>query len=225
VFKDIKGGRARSVPAPDSAILRSEAVTASRQSILRVTGVAEECSRRSEGTGFVFADDYVMTNAHVVAGINDARVQGERGAAKAARVVLFDPKVDVAVLHVPGLDVPPLEFAGSASSGDSAVVAGYPEDGPFSAIPARVRDEIIAVGRDIYERGNVRREVYAIRADVRPGNSGGPLLAPDGDVYGVVFAAAADDPETGYALTAAEVQGPATTGRTRTARVDTGDCR
>ena len=38
---------------------------------------------------------------------------------------------------------------------------------------------------------------------VEPGNSGGPLLSPDGTVYGVVFAAAVGMPDTGFALTAA----------------------
>jgi S1-C subfamily serine protease len=225
VFADIRGGRARSVPAPDQAVLRSRAVTSSRDSVVRITGTARACDRRSEGTGFVYAREYVMTNAHVVAGVRDARVEGDGGSPRAARVVLFDPQRDVAVLHVPGLDLAPLDFAGTANSGDSAVVAGYPEDGPFTAVAARVRDEIVAVGRDIYERGSVRRKVYSLRAKVRPGNSGGPLLSTDGDVYGVVFAAAADDPDTGYALTAGEVQPSATSARTLTATVGTGDCR
>ncbi len=225
VFADIRGSQARSVPAPDQAVLRSRAVTSSRDSVVRITGLAPECDSRSEGTGFVYAPGYVMSNAHVVAGVRDPRVEDGRGKRHDARVVLFDPQRDVAVLHVPGLDLKPLEFAGAASSGDTAVVAGFPEDGPFTAVAARVRDQIVAVGRDIYERGSVRRQVYSLRVRVRPGNSGGPLLSPTGDVYGLVFAAAADDPETGYALTADEVRPSATSARTLTAEVGTGDCR
>ncbi|MDQ1710214.1 MAG: hypothetical protein QOG49_1599 [Frankiaceae bacterium] len=224
VFAQLKSGGARPVAVPDPAVAGSRAVVASRRSIVRVTGLADKCSQRVEGSGFVYADDYVMTNAHVVAGVRDSRVTAESGQAKKATVVLFDPERDIAILHVEHLGLPPLDFAGTARSGDSAVVAGFPEDGPFNAVPARVRDELTALGRDIYERSNVRRQVYAVRAKVLPGNSGGPLLATDGRVYGVVFASAADDPDTGYALTAGEVSSAATLGRRRTQPVATGAC-
>lgn len=224
VFTDIGRGRGRTVAAPDPKVLSSRAVVTARSRVLKVTGIARACARQLEGTGFVYADRYVMTNAHVVSGVREPRVEIERGEDLPARVVLFDPKRDVAVLYVPDLRLKPLEFAGDAKSGDSAVVAGYPENGPFTAVAARVREEIVAVGRDIYERGTVRREVYSLRARVRPGNSGGPLLAPDGRVYGVIFAAAADDPDVGYALTADEVASSAAAGRRRTASVSTGRC-
>ena len=224
VFAGIHGDRSRPVAAPDKAVLTSTAVVSSRRSIVRVTGIAKACSRRVEGTGFVYAEDYVMTNAHVVAGVVDAQVTPDRGRARAARVVLFDPKRDVAVLYVGRLGLAPLTFAGPAAADTSAVVAGYPQDGPFGAVAARVRDQLTAVGRDIYERGKIRREVYSIRARVLPGNSGGPLLSSEGKVFGVVFASAADDPETGYALTAGEVAASATQGRRSTAAVGTAGC-
>jgi S1-C subfamily serine protease len=141
-----------------------------------------------------------------------------------ATVVLYDPDRDVAVLAVPGLDVAPLAFAPAARTGDGAVVVGYPQDGPFRADAARVRGTQDARGPDIYQRRTVVREIYALRARVRPGNSGGPLVSPGGKVYGVVFAAAADDPQTGYALTAKEVAGDAARGRTATSSVSTQGC-
>jgi len=141
-----------------------------------------------------------------------------------ARVVLFDADRDVAVLAVPGLGRPALAFAGVAASNDSAVVAGYPLGGPFTAVAARVRSREQVRGPNIYQDRTVTREVYALRAVVRPGNSGGPLLAPDGSVYGVVFAAAVDDPQTGYALTGAEVAADARTGATATTPVGTRGC-
>ncbi len=165
-----------------------------------------------------------MTNAHVVAGVPHPTVE-VNGQALAARTVLFDPERDVAVLYVPALRAAPLSFASTpASSGDSAIVVGYPENGPFTPVAARVRDRLYARGVDIYSQSTVTREVYGLRAQIRPGNSGGPLLTPTGQVYGVVFAAATDDPETGYALTAAEVAGDAQTGRTATAEVSTRSC-
>lgn len=226
-FPEVFGGLAPTtvpeVAAPDAALADSAVVQAARPSILKITGVAESCRRRIEGTGFVYAPQRVMTNAHVVAGVTEPRVQvGERELE--ARVVLFDPGRDVAVLAVPGLERPELEFNGEAEQGASAIVAGYPQNGPFRADAARVRNTQRARGPDIYQEQTVVREIYALRGLVQPGNSGGPLLDTEGRVYGVIFAAAADDPQTGYALTAAEVAGSARDGAAATERADTRTC-
>jgi S1-C subfamily serine protease len=141
-----------------------------------------------------------------------------------ATVVVYDPNRDIAVLAVPGLTTRPLAFDGPARTGQSAVVIGYPQDGPYRADAARIRGRQEARGPNIYDNRTVVREIYALRARVRPGNSGGPLVSPSGTVFGVVFAAAADDPQTGYALTAEEVSGDAARGRTATARVSTQGC-
>lgn len=226
-FPEVFGGLAptqvREVAPPDTALTASPVVQAARPSVLKITGVAESCSRRIEGTGFVYAPQRVMTNAHVVAGVTEPMVQvGDDELT--ARVVLFDPGRDVAVLAVPGLDRPPLQFNGQPETGASAIVLGYPQNGPFRADAARIRGTQRARGPDIYQRETVVREIYALRGLVQPGNSGGPLLDTDGRVYGVIFAAAADDPQTGYALTADEVAGPARTGATATEPVDTRSC-
>lgn len=223
VFGRLGGERVVRVPPPDPRVTASAAVRIARGQVVKVVGAAPECSRRLEGTGFGYAPQRVMTNAHVVAGVRSVRVEVD-GSLRPATVVLYDPDRDVAVLAVPSLRGTPLRFAGPASSGASAVVAGYPEDGPFRAEPARIRDVQTARGPDIYHRTTVNRLIYSLRALVRPGNSGGPLLAPDGRVYGVVFAAGISDPSTGYALTAAEVSGDARAGRTATAPVGTGGC-
>ena len=130
--------------------------------------------------------------------------------------MLYDPQRDIAVLYVPGLTARPLHFAGPAPAGANAIVAGYPLDPSFTAVAARIGGSESASGPDIYQTTQVTREIYPIRAVVKPGNSGGPLLAPDGQVYGVVFAAAVSVPDTGYALTASRGR-PATPGRARTA--------
>jgi S1-C subfamily serine protease len=165
-----------------------------------------------------------MTNAHVVAGIDRPTVRvGGVGRLYQARVVLFDPQKDVAVLYVPALRAPVLHFDGVASRGDSAVVAGYPQDGGLDLQAATVASRINATGQNIYNSGTVTREIYSIRSTVRPGNSGGPLLTTDGEVYGVVFARSTSDDETGYVLTAHEVASDAKKAAHATARVDTGD--
>jgi S1-C subfamily serine protease len=224
VFNDLGPTRTTNVPAPDPAVVNSPAVRLARSRVFKVTGVARSCSRRLEGTGFVYAPEHLMTNAHVVAGVSSPQVEVSSTDVRDAKVVLYDPARDIAILYVPGLKTTALSFAGTAKSRDNAVVVGYPEDGPFTAVSARVRERITAVGRDIYDRRDVRRDVYSLRTKVRPGNSGGPLLAPDGRVYGVIFAAAADDPTTGYALTAHEVSEDADNGRTATGQVSTQSC-
>jgi S1-C subfamily serine protease len=142
-----------------------------------------------------------------------------------ATVVLYDWERDIAVLDVPDLNAPVLRFTTEdAASSDDAIVAGFPENGAYDVRPARVRGRITANGPDIYHRGTVRRDVYSLYATVRQGNSGGPLLTPDGKVYGVVFAKSLDDPNTGYALTADEVQEDITKGRAANQRVDSDSC-
>jgi len=173
----------------------------------------------------VYSAGHVITNAHVVAGVTqEEQVITYAGATLPARVVLYDPKRDIAVLNVQGLDATPLRFAGPAPSGADAIVAGYPLDGPFTAVPARVGPSQEATSPDIYQSTQVTRQIYSIRADVRPGNSGGPLLTRQGRVDGVVFAAAITVPHTGYALTAGEVASDAAAGATATVPVSTEGC-
>jgi S1-C subfamily serine protease len=140
-------------------------------------------------------------------------------------VVFYDPQVDVAVLDVPGLDLTPLQFAGQASPSDSAVVAGYPLDAQYlHTVPARIGGIETAQGANIYQTSMVTRQVYEIRAVVQPGNSGGPLLSPQGTVDGVVFAEATGVSDTGFALTADQVSADARMGEQATAAVSTMGC-
>lgn len=138
--------------------------------------------------------------------------------------MLYNPDRDIAILYVPGLNMPVLRFDGTAKKGDDAIIAGFPHGQGFTLNEARIRVQQKAKGPDIYERKTVYRDVYAIRGLVRQGNSGGPLLTTDGRVYGVVFAAALDQQETGFVLTAAEVAPDAEDGSKLFNRVDTQEC-
>ena len=225
VFAGLAPERIRPVEPPTPGITGNRAVRQAGTSVVRVVGTAPDCSRRLDGSGFVFADQHVMTNAHVVAGVEDPQVQvGGTGRTYDARVVLYDSSRDLAVLYAPDLRADPLDLDPTAGRGDDAVVAGFPGGGPYRLEAARVRDTINARGPDIYHRDQVTREVFSLYAVVEPGNSGGPLLSLRGDVYGVIFAKSLDDPDTGYALTVDEVRPVARRGAGRTAEVDTGAC-
>jgi S1-C subfamily serine protease len=195
------------VGPPDGSLAASPAIEAVSGSIVKVIGTSTRCDQGQEGSGWVAAPGRVVTNAHVVAGLEQivVRVRGV-GTGHAARVVLFDPQRDLAVLDVPGLDAAPLERGPALAPDASAVVAGFPLNGPYNLQAARVRRTIEARGADIYGQGGTSREVYSLRAVIRQGNSGGPLLDPEGRVVGIVFAKSIDDQETGYALTLAEAE-------------------
>jgi S1-C subfamily serine protease len=228
VFGALGAETALNVPKPDEAVLHSPGLVRDANSIVKVEGLAPSCSRRIEGSGFVIGTDRVVTNAHVVAGITDGPTVFTRGGSSfPARVVLFDPERDVAVLYVPGLNLPALRLvaSGTAPFGAQAIVAGYPLDHPFTAVPARVGRAELANGPDIYDRTRVVRDIYPIRAVVLPGNSGGPLIGTKGQVYGMVFAAAVSVKDTGYALTGSEIAGDVRTGLTRTSGTSTGQCQ
>ena len=221
VFNPFENESTAQVAEPSGDSVTARATAAARYSTVKIEGATGNQGR--EGSGFVYAAHHVMTNAHVVAGIGDPSVRiGGVGRSYQARVVLFDPERDVAVLYVPGLNAPVLRFGGSAARGRSAVVAGYPQDGGLDLQAATVAGRIQATGQNIYNDGTVTREIYSIRSTVRPGNSGGPLLTTDGRVYGVVFARSTSDRETGYVLTSAEVSADARRAADATAPVDTG---
>jgi S1-C subfamily serine protease len=214
----------RDVPAPDQALLSSPVVASVEGSVVKVSGIAPSCSRQIDGSGFVYAAERVMTNAHVLAGVTDPVVHAE-GEEYDATPVYVDEETDVAVLAVPGLPEVPLAFTPEpADSGADSIIMGYPGGGPFYVGPARVRDRGDISGPDFRNSQTVVRDVYALYGIVRAGNSGGPLFATDGTVLGVVFASAIDDPNTGYALTAQEVADAARQGSTATSEVDTGPC-
>lgn len=212
----------KAIGPPDNAALRAPGVQRAYGSVVKILGLAS-CGRGIEGSGFVYAPGRVMTNAHVVAGVS-APMLDVNGRHIPARVVAFDPGLDVAVLAVRGYNRPALPFDISGTGGEDAVVLGYPQNGPFDARAARIRAQITMRSPDIYGNGQHLRRAFAIRGLVRSGNSGGPLVSTRGDVLGVIFAASVTDPSTGYALTAGQVSGIATRGRAATAKVSTGGC-
>jgi S1-C subfamily serine protease len=214
----------RDVEPPDESLSTSTVVSSVQGSVVKITGIAPSCSRQIDGSGFVYSPERVMTNAHVLAGVTDPVVLAE-GEEYDATAVYVDERTDVAVLAVPGLPQVPLQFTPQpADTGDDALIMGFPGGGPFWVGSARVRDRGEISGPDFRNTRTVVRDVYALYGSVRSGNSGGPLFDPEGQVLGVVFASAIDDPNTGYALTAQQVKDAAQVGSTATAEVTTGAC-
>lgn len=225
VFGGLSPESIRSVAPPRAEVARDPDIRRASASVVEIAGTADSCSRHLDGTGFVISPQHVLTNAHVVAGVERPRVRaGGVGRRLAARVVVFDSDRDLAVLYVPALRTRSLTLDVDGGRGDQGVVAGFPRGGPFRLEPARIRDVINARGPDIYHRRQVTREVFSLYADVEPGNSGGPLLAPNGQVYGVIFAKSLDDANTGYALTADEAAPVVQAGRSRTTQTSSGSC-
>ena len=202
VFAEFEPPSASPLPPPSDPAIRA-AVAKASPSTVKVVG--EACGEIISGSGFVIARNTIVTNAHVVAGESGETVD-DRAGTHPAYPVFFDPKLDIAVLHVSGLgDVPLAMDAGTVGRGTNGAVLGYPGGGPLTTGPAVVLREETAVGRDIYGQTLTARDVYELQATVRPGNSGGPLVNTAGTVVGVVFARSSRDPSTGYALTSASV--------------------
>ncbi|MEX3504074.1 MarP family serine protease [Corynebacterium sp. LK2510] len=212
------------VDAPDASAIDPAMVERLRPSVIHVMGDAQTCGRHLLGSGFVAAEDYVITNAHVVAGTGTVELDTVLGV-KQAQVVFFDPATDIAVLRSEGLGLAPIPFATKPlGRGDDAIVMGFPESGPFEAAAARVRQVLTISGPDIYASGRVDREAYTLRGNIRQGNSGGPVITTDGEVAGVIFGASVKSSDTGYALTAAQVLDVVGDVRALTQPADTREC-
>ena len=208
-------------PRPQRMLTDPDVVRA-EQSVVKIRST-NSCGRGIEGSGFLFAPDRVMTNAHVVAGADQPTVE-IGGSAVEATVVYYDPDVDVAVLALESGEIPALPFDFQVEPQDGVAILGYPEDGPYDAQTGRVRSEQRLRSPNIYGDGAVIRDVLSLRGSVRPGNSGGPVVSSGGDVVGVVFAASLTDSDTGYALTAEQVAAAATRGVAATESADTQGC-
>ena len=230
VFSALTPAHDTGPPPADSGIAAAiqARVTAST---VKVEG--EACNRLQEGSGWTVQAGYIVTNAHVVAGEKSTtvRLDNGRGSTLRATVVSFDANRDLALLAVPGLPDAPLPlFAGprtpaaeSRVVGTKGAVFGHPGgQNPIAITPALVSQFISALGRDLYDSRDTRRDVFILASNLMPGDSGGPLVDTTGSVIGVAFAIAPDRPGTSYALSYTEVAGFLAAGAT--GPVSTGGC-
>lgn len=219
VFSSLRPAPSTGAPPADSVLSAAVRARVSAATV-KVTGPA--CGRVLTGSGFAAGTDLVVTNAHVVAGVDRPRVERPDGRRLDATVMVFDSARDLAVLRVPGLGQNPLAV-GEGTQGTDGAVFGHPGgQTPIEISPARVESRVNAVGRDLYGRSSTRRDVLVLAADLAPGDSGGALVDTDGDVIGVAFAIAPDRSSTAYALADSELR--AVLSRPRGAAVDTGSC-
>jgi S1-C subfamily serine protease len=198
-FPNVSGPEAR-VPAPTRGILADRQVQAARRSVVRVQGTA--CGLAVEGSGWVAGRELVVTNAHVIAGEDDTTIELEDGVEHDATPVVFDSHNDIAVLRVPGLEAPVLGRAVDDKVGAPVAILGYPEDGPYRAEPGRLGATQFVISQDAYGVGPTRRQITAIRGEIRSGNSGGPAVDARGRVAATVFAAAQTKRKSGFGLPA-----------------------
>ncbi|HXW34958.1 MAG TPA: MarP family serine protease [Acidimicrobiales bacterium] len=220
VFAGIPPSTAGPVPVPSDVMAEADVAG---PSTLKVVG--EGCGVIQEGSAFVVAPGVLVTNAHVVAGIPRPQVLDSSGVPHPVAVVLFDPELDVAVLRVAGISAPPLNLDPQmVGRGTAGAALGYPNGGPLDVQPAGLMASFDATGLDIYGRNQTSRQVYELDATIRPGNSGGPFVEPNGTVVGVVFARSTTDPTVGYALASPAVLAEVHTGESATHTVGTGPC-
>ncbi len=212
------------VPAPNASLVDAPVIQQSASSVARIVGVAPQCSTSLSGSGFFVGDGFVLTNAHVVAGVTDPEVQvGDQK--WPASVVYFDPQLDVAALRIDAISVPALALRTTPpASGSDAVAIGYPGGGSLEILPARIRTLVNARGDDIYGKSGVQRQVITFKGNVIPGDSGGPLLAPDGAVLGMVFGSGIGDATTGFAIASTELKPAIIAGTKAQQPVSTGTC-
>ena len=206
------------IPTPDLVLTATK-------SVVKIDGIAESCNAAMTGTGFLVGPERVVTNAHVVAGVSEPYVSFAEGESSyQGRVVAIDREIDAAVLYVPGLIGKPLSFIGPVEINDSSFIAGFPGGRGLSVSNAVIAANFSASGKDIDNQKEVIREVIVFGGKVSSGNSGGPLLSTDGQVYGVIFAADAVHDNTGYALAPGEVTSMISEAATKMESVDTGGC-
>ncbi|MDN5631481.1 MarP family serine protease, partial [Kocuria sp.] len=201
----------------------SQVVADAGQSVVQVYGTAAQCAQNQTGSGFVAQDGTVVTNAHVVAGVDQPVVQTRDGQVYRAQTVQYDAASDLAVLRVPDLPDTPLPLEDSAVQGETVSFAGYPLGGPYTLRPATVQGEAVAPVQNVTTGETQTRSIIQFAGNVEQGNSGGPLLNDSGHVVGVVFAKAVTD-QVGYAIPVARVTEILDAAEQSTQAVSTGQC-
>ncbi|WP_026556032.1 MarP family serine protease [Arthrobacter sp. 35W] len=210
--------------APPDSSVNTEALNSASGAVVKITGAAFQCGQNQTGSGFVVSADRVVTNAHVVAGVDAPVVELRGGRSVPGRVVFFDPQKDLAVVAVDSLGVAPLPLGPELVPGAGAAFAGYPLGGPFQMRPAAVASVGPLMVPDIYGANPAPAQVYQLAGNVQPGNSGGPMFDTAGNVVGVIFAKATSADNVGFAFTMDELGPVAAAAPALSNQVSSGHC-
>ncbi len=196
-------------PPPADTGLTAAVLARVSASTLKIEG--KSCNRIQDGSGFVTSGDTVVTNAHVVAGDKPGTLVVIRpdGRRLKATVAVMDTDRDLAVLKVPGLGLNALSVVSkTASDATTGAIFGHPGgQDPLAVTPAKISRRVDAVGRDLYDGHQTRRDVFVVAAKLAPGYSGGPMVDTSGQVVGVAFAIAPDRDAVSYVLSDVELKG------------------
>lgn len=188
----------------DSAYKELDAKTAKiTPSIVKITTWG--CGSIATGSGFIVDAHHVVTNAHVVAG-GERISLADGDNALATNVVYLDPKLDIAVLYVQSeLSASPLAVSSDVTKvGSIGAHLGFAPSG-FSIGDVVVTERLHASGYDIYHQTQVTRDIYVLRGDVIPGNSGGPVVNASGQVIGIILGHSTTQNKTGYAIVSQQI--------------------
>ncbi len=210
---DLSGSSTVPAGPPDAGTVES-----ARESAVLV--MASGCRVDSIGAGVVVAEG-IVTNAHVVAGATDVTITTTEGEIHRAEIRSFDAERDLALLHVPGLDVPALSRG--LPAGGTEAVALVRGDDAVDVVPVSITRTITIFISDIYGDGRYERSGVELTADISPGDSGGGLIDANGDLVGVVFSASRRTPDVAYAISAVELE--SFTATKAQSPVDPGECR
>jgi S1-C subfamily serine protease len=190
-------------------------------STVRITSFG--CGGVVSGSGFVIAPDTVVTAAHVIAGVKRPIIK-DNGRSLEGVPIYFNRNLDLAALKVPGLHDRPLIISRDNIKDNTVVSAvGYPH-GDYASTIGVVRDRQQLFGRNIYDIGLIKREVYEVQVDIDEGTSGGPVVLPDGQVIGILFAKSQLVENYAYALTTPSLIDELTQIQHSIRRVNTGAC-
>ena len=223
VFAQLNPSLAPGVEPPPASLATKKEILAAAEGTYKIESIG--CGGVVDGSGFPLDSRHVITAAHVVAGTSNHRVIDPQGGSIRGVVVFINTDIDIAVIQLSSSPDHVLKMTTDpAKRREDGAAIGYPGGGKRTISPARVRAMTEAVGRDIYNRKLVSREVYVLSAHVIQGNSGGPFVDDDGVVRGMIFAASADDPNEAYALTADEIDRAYDAAKSRTRAVATGSC-
>jgi S1-C subfamily serine protease len=226
-----RSGHAAPSPSPPAAHVAVDArVRAAEAGVVKVVSLQPACGWQVQSTGFAFSLHHVITLASDIAGSarGGLHVVNANGMSRAARVVLFDPALNIAVLDVPTLSMPTLSmptlgFASTFVPYSRVVFVGYVHDDPRPTVTAGIATASETFSHGLHG-GKVSLQILLIQAKAAAGDSGGPVLDQAGQVDGIIEGNVLGSSSDTYALSNLQVQSDVAQSADRSTAVSDGRC-